>query len=37
MSLKLIVLRHIQIPQISPNRVVDEENFEHSLIVGHAE
>jgi hypothetical protein len=34
MSLQLIVLRHIQIPQISPNRLADEENFERSLFVG---
>jgi len=34
MSLKLIVLRHIQIPQISPNRLAGEENFERSLFVG---
>jgi hypothetical protein len=34
MSLKLIVLRQTQIPQISPNRLADEENFDRSLFGG---
>lgn len=34
LSLKLIVLRHIQITQISPNRIADEENFGLSLFLG---